>query len=133
MSTEQDMLDALIQHQVYTHRASTKVVNELNRGFTSATNTFANRLRELLDELTDSEREALTAGKYTTDTLKELREAFSEYYNISHSEAYKMVMFFREYFQDKGILENNVYEGIKELLSKASSSKPKTSSPIFSE
>lgn len=83
MSTEQDMLDALIQHQVYTHRASTKVVNELNKGFTSATNTFANRLRELLDELTDSEREALTAGKYTTDTLKELREAFSEYYDYT--------------------------------------------------
>ena len=48
-----------------------------------------------------------------------LTEAFSEYYNISHSEAYKMVMFFREYFQDKGILENNVYEGIKELLLKS--------------
>ena len=30
MTTEQNMLDALIQHQVYSYRASTAVVNELN-------------------------------------------------------------------------------------------------------
>ena len=29
MTTEQNMLDVIIQHQVYRYRASTKVVNEL--------------------------------------------------------------------------------------------------------
>lgn len=83
MSTEQDMLDALIQHQVYSHRASTKVVNELNKGFTTATNSFTSKIRELLDELTAAEQEALREGRYTTDTLKELREAFREYYDYT--------------------------------------------------
>ena len=32
MTTEKDMLDALIQHQVYSYRASTKAVNDLNAG-----------------------------------------------------------------------------------------------------
>lgn len=78
MTTEQNMLDALIQHQVYSYRASTAVVNELNGLFTKAMNQTATRLRELLDELTDAERDALLAGKYTTDTLKEIKSTFDE-------------------------------------------------------
>src|SRR5574344_2934704 len=78
MTTEQNMLDALIQHQVYSYRASTAVVNELNGLFTNAINQTATKLRELLDELTDAERDALLAGKYTTDTLKEIKTTFDE-------------------------------------------------------
>lgn len=80
MTTEQNMLDALIQHQVYSYRASTAVVNELNGLFTKAMNQTATKLRELLDELTDAERDALLAGKYTTDTLKEIKSTFDELY-----------------------------------------------------
>ena len=78
MTTEQKMLDALIQHQVYSYRASTAVVNELNGLFTKAMNQTATKLRELLDELTDAERDALLAGRYTTDTLKEIKSTFDE-------------------------------------------------------
>lgn len=78
MTTEQNMLDALIQHQVYSYRASTAVVNELNGLFTKAMNQTATRLRELLDELTDAERDALLSGRYTTDTLKEVKSTFDE-------------------------------------------------------
>ena len=84
MTIEQNMLDALIQHQVYSYRGSTKVVNELNADFVSATNSFSNTLRDLLDSLTDAEKEALTQGKYTTDTLKEVKDAFDEWYNFMY-------------------------------------------------
>lgn len=81
MNTEQNMLDALIQHQVYSYRASTAVVNELNGLFTKTMNQTATKLRELLDELTDAERDALLAGKYTTDTLKEIKSTFDDLYS----------------------------------------------------
>lgn len=82
MTIEKNMLDALIQHQVYSYRASTKVVNELSSDFVSATNSFSSKLRDLLDDLTDAEKEALTLGKYTTDTLKEVKTAFDEWYQF---------------------------------------------------
>lgn len=81
MTTEQNMLDALIQHQVYSYRASTAVVNELNGLFTKAMNQTATKLRELLDELTDAERDALLSGRYTTDTLKEIKSTFDDLYS----------------------------------------------------
>lgn len=84
MTIEKDMLDALIQHQVYSYRASTKVVNELNSDFVSATNSFSSKLRDLLDDLTDAEKEALTLGKYTTDTLREIKTAFDEWYQFTY-------------------------------------------------
>lgn len=80
MTTEQNMLDALIQHQVYSYRASTAVVNELNALFTKAMNQTATKLRELLDELTNAERDALLSGRYTTDTLKEIKSTFDKIY-----------------------------------------------------
>ena len=82
MDIEQDMLDALIQHQVYSYRASTKVVNDLNAEFTTASNSFVSKLRDLLDDLTDAEKEALTIGKYTTDNLKEVKSLFDDWYQV---------------------------------------------------
>lgn len=82
MATEQNMLDALIQHQVYSYRASTKAVNDLNAGFLTASNSFVSKLRDLLDDLTDAEKEALTIGKYTTDNLKEIKTLFDDWYQV---------------------------------------------------
>lgn len=79
MTTEKDMLDALIAHQVFSYRASTKVVNELIAEFLASTKDFASLLRELLDEMTDAEREAFVMGKYTTNDLKALRTAINEW------------------------------------------------------
>ena len=59
MATEQNMLDALIQHQAYSYRASTQAVNELLGEFTSSSNQFVSQLRDLLDELTDAEKNEL--------------------------------------------------------------------------
>ena len=82
MTTEKNMLDALIQHQVYSYRASTKAVNDLNAGFLTASNSFVSKLRDLLDDLTDAEKEALTIGKYTTDNLKEVKTLFDDWYQV---------------------------------------------------
>ena len=82
MTTEKNMLDALIQHQVYSYRASTKAVNDLNAGFLTASNSFVSKLRDLLDDLTDAEKEALTIGKYTTDNLKEVKALFDDWYQV---------------------------------------------------
>jgi len=86
MTTEKNMLDALIQHQVYTYRTGTAVVNELNSEFAKSTNSFANKLRDLLDDLTDAEKEALTLGRYTTDTLKEVKQAFDDWYSVVYTQ-----------------------------------------------
>lgn len=47
-----------------------------------------------------------------------LNESFSVYYGFSEADALKAVGFYREYYSDKGIFENGVYEGIYEVLDK---------------
>lgn len=74
------MLDELIQHQANAYRASTAIVNELNKQFNSSSNALASELRDILDELSNAERAALVVGKYTTDRLKDFKAAFDEWY-----------------------------------------------------
>lgn len=74
------MLDALIQHQANAYRASTAIVNELNKQFTTSSNALVSELRDILDDLTNSEKAALTAGKYTTTRLKDFKSAFDVWY-----------------------------------------------------
>ena len=74
------MLDALIQHQANAYRASTALVNEMNKQFTTESNAFVSSVRDILDELTEAEKRALTAGKYNTDRLKDFKEAFDAWY-----------------------------------------------------
>ena len=45
-----------------------------------------------------------------------LRESFEKYYGFSPEEAGKAVKYYREYYADKGLFENTVYEGIEDLL-----------------
>lgn len=45
-----------------------------------------------------------------------LTESFEVYYGFSNEEAKRAVEYYREYFQDKGIFENLVYNGIEDLL-----------------
>lgn len=59
-----------------------------------------------------------------TDNFEELRvfigppliDAFMERYGVSRDLATKMLADYRVYYNDKGIFENSVYEGIPELL-----------------
>jgi phosphoglycolate phosphatase len=45
-----------------------------------------------------------------------LREVFREHYGFSESETEKAVGYFREYFPETGLFENEVYPGIREVL-----------------
>lgn len=45
-----------------------------------------------------------------------LNDSFKKYYGFSDEKAMEAIMYYREYFSDKGIFENEVYDGIKELL-----------------
>lgn len=45
-----------------------------------------------------------------------LHESFENYYGFSEEEAKTAVEYYREYFKEKGMFENVVYEGISELL-----------------
>jgi len=50
-----------------------------------------------------------------------LLDAFSEYYGFSKSESEKALMYYREYFSNKGIFENMLYDGTKDMLKKVKS------------
>ena len=45
-----------------------------------------------------------------------LAKQFEKFCGISEEESYRAVGYYREYYSDKGIFENEVYEGIPELL-----------------
>ncbi len=45
-----------------------------------------------------------------------LLDAFSEYYGFSESDSELALKYYREYFSDKGLFENEVYEGVPEML-----------------
>jgi phosphoglycolate phosphatase len=45
-----------------------------------------------------------------------LYESFELYYGFSREESKKAVEYYREYFSEKGLLENSVIDGIEELL-----------------
>lgn len=45
-----------------------------------------------------------------------LRDSFMEYYGFTEEQAEQAVWLYREYYEEKGIFENKVYEGIEHLL-----------------
>lgn len=45
-----------------------------------------------------------------------LTDSFERFYGLSPAEAVKAVDYYREYYQAGGIFENEVYEGVRELL-----------------
>ena len=45
-----------------------------------------------------------------------LVESFEKYYGFSHDDALLALKYYREYFSEKGLFENEVYDGIVELL-----------------
>lgn len=45
-----------------------------------------------------------------------LKDSFMEYYGFSEGDAKKAISYYREYYHDKGLFENLVYEGIEDVL-----------------
>ena len=50
-----------------------------------------------------------------------LLDSFAEYYGFSDSQSRLALKYYREYFTDRGMFENRVYEGIPQLLSELKS------------
>lgn len=46
-----------------------------------------------------------------------LQNSFKEFYHFSEEESLSAVSYYREYYREKGIYENRVYDGIEQLLS----------------
>ena len=55
-----------------------------------------------------------------------LKDSFMKYYGFSEEKAMEAIWCYREYFADKGIFENEVYDGVRELLERIKSSGRKT-------
>lgn len=51
-----------------------------------------------------------------------IQQSFIERYNMSEGEVERAVFYFREYLKQRGLFENNVYEGIPKLLQQLKSS-----------
>ena len=45
-----------------------------------------------------------------------LKDSFARYYGLSSEECEQGIAYYREYYQDRGLFENEVYPGIPELL-----------------
>ncbi len=45
-----------------------------------------------------------------------LKDSFMKYYGFSEAQAEQAIAYYREYFKDKGIYENEVYEGVEHML-----------------
>ncbi|WPP68981.1 minor capsid protein [Acinetobacter pittii] len=88
---EKSLIEVLTQHQAYLYRTSSYTVNELLKIFNDESALMLAKLRDLLDELNDSEKVALAGGQYTTTNLKEIRNLISEWFtaiNTSLPEAF---------------------------------------------
>lgn len=84
-SEDKSLLEVLTQHQAYLFRASSQSVNELLTIFNDESALMLAKLRDLLDELNNSEKAALAAGFYTTANLKEIRDLISGWHTSLNS------------------------------------------------
>ena len=74
--------------------------------------------------ITKSVAYALSKFGIKVDSLNELckfigpplKDSFIEYYNFNDDEAEKAINYYREYFSDRGIYENQVYKGFEDIL-----------------
>ncbi|EMO5514635.1 phage head morphogenesis protein, partial [Acinetobacter baumannii] len=82
MASKEDksLIEVLTQHQAYLYRVSSQSVNELLKIFNDESILMLAKLRDLLDELNDSEKMALASGQYTTSNLKEVRDLISQWF-----------------------------------------------------
>ncbi|EPE9870611.1 minor capsid protein [Acinetobacter baumannii] len=82
MASKEDksLIEILTQHQAYLYRVSSQSVNELLKIFNDESTLMLAKLRDLLDELNDSEKVALASGQYTTANLKEIRDLIAQWF-----------------------------------------------------
>jgi len=93
--------------------------------------TYSYLLFDLDGTLTDSSEGIINSIVYALNKMKipiedqktlkkfigpPLVESYMKYYGLTREEAFKGLAYYREYFTDRGMFENKVYEGIPALL-----------------
>lgn len=83
MANQKDdlLINVIIRHQAYLHRLSSHEVIELLKKFNRESSVMITKLRELLDELSESERIALSGARYTTAKLRDVNSLLNEWQN----------------------------------------------------
>ncbi|KPK73783.1 5'-nucleotidase [candidate division WOR_3 bacterium SM23_60] len=76
---------------------------------------ITNSIRYALERLDIKEGDESRLVKFIGPPLL---ESFCRYYGLSDSRARQAIDYYREYFTNKGIFENQVYDGIRDLLSR---------------
>lgn len=79
---DDSLLNSIIRHQAYLYRLSSGEVIALLKQFNSESSSMLSKLRDLLDELSDSERVALSGARYTTANLKEIKRILDDWQNV---------------------------------------------------
>ena len=84
-SAQKALIDALSQHSAYLYRASSQAVNELTAKFNKISDEQLQRLSELLNELSASERKALQSFNFlgtnkTSKNIQEIRSILNEWF-----------------------------------------------------
>jgi len=87
---------------------------DLDGTLTDSAPGIMNSIRYALKKL-DTECDESTLRSFIGPPLL---ESFAKYYGFDHEKARKALELYREYFSEKGMLENSVYRGIPELLEK---------------
>jgi phosphoglycolate phosphatase len=106
-----------------------RMINEISYPFPH--NSITNVLFDLDGTVTDSSRGIINSYLYAVDKLdltendpdtitefigRPLHVYFAERHMVKDKDLDKAVNLYREYYSDKGIFENFLYEGIRELL-----------------
>lgn len=73
------VMDALVRHGTYLHRASSAVVNEIIRHLDRSSAEMVSELRDRLENLTPAEAAAFAAGRITTSRLKGIENLIARF------------------------------------------------------
>ncbi|SPL69159.1 minor capsid protein [Acinetobacter stercoris] len=76
---DDSLLMSMIRHQAYLYRLSSHEVLEILKLFNRESNAMIAQLRDLLDELSESERTALAGAQYTTSNLRKIKAILSDW------------------------------------------------------
>lgn len=76
---QQAVVETMVTHSVWLHRASTAQVNRMLAEFDELAGQLASALSDRLDNLTPAELAAFSRGRYTTDRLKGLRNVIDRW------------------------------------------------------
>ena len=94
------------------------IIFDLDGTLTDPAEGIVNSVRYALKKFDIIEKDTKKLLKFIGPPLN---KSFEKYYNISSEKAKLAVNYYREYYADKGIWENQLYPGIKDILSYLSS------------